>query len=141
MMDYQKEAMNEIREINRLFDWFCEKIKNEHHKQKDGIWQIAFDRWCDDVTIYHNGYWLDSISVTIKEKDLIKGLNDFKEKVKKRMDEEIEKYDFVNHCGNGPCQKCGLPPEMCVCDVLEQEAKKEKKRQTKAIHVRQKTNE
>ena len=98
-MDYRKEVMDQIKDINKLFDWFCDKIKNEHHKEMDGVWQISFRRWGDEVTIHHDGYWLDDIWVTVPENDLLNGLKQFKDEMKKKMDKEINEYDFENHCG------------------------------------------
>ena len=96
-MDYKKEVVTTINEINKIFDDFCGKIAHEHHKGKDGIWEIQFSRWNDNHEISHNGYWLDEIWV--ESKDLLEGLKIFKDKLKKRIDEEISNYDFEKHCG------------------------------------------
>ncbi len=98
-MIYTKEVVYEINEINKLFDCFCNKISNEHHKEMDGVWQIGFRIWTDEVSIHHDGYWLDDIWITVPSKDILKGLQQFKRKVKKKMDKEIDEFDFVNHCG------------------------------------------
>lgn len=83
-------------EINKLFDKFCEKIKDEHHKQHDGVWTIGFDRWSETYIIRHDGYWLDDIYV---EHPLLgMGLVKFKNQIKANMEEAIELYDFEQHC-------------------------------------------
>jgi len=95
-VEYEKEVMNEIEEINDIFDKFCSKISEEHHKGRDGVWNIEFDRWSKTYYIYHEGYWCDSVYV--EKEDLLEGLKRFKRKIKAKIDKEISEYDFEHHC-------------------------------------------
>ena len=90
------EIMKTIDEINLMFDVFCEKIASEHHKGRDCVWYIGFDRWTDNFIVSHNGYWLDDI--LIETQDLFKALTQFRDIVKSRMQREFSDYDFEQHC-------------------------------------------
>lgn len=90
------EIMKTIDEINLMFDVFCEKITSEHHKGRDGVWSISFDRWTNNFIVSHNGYWLDDI--WIETPNLLKALMDFRDVIKFRTQKEIAKYDFGQHC-------------------------------------------
>lgn len=96
-MDWKKEVVTEINEINNIFDDFCAKISHEHHKHKDATWAIGFDRWQESFCVHHDGYWCDRIYV--ESKDLLDVLKMFKKEIKARIDKEISEYDFENHCG------------------------------------------
>ena len=95
-MDYQKETMNLITQINTKLKLFTYKIKNEHHKQKDGVWSISYDAWNEEWYVHHNGYWLDDVESTYP--NLKKALELFLEQLTFKINEEINAYDFENHC-------------------------------------------
>ena len=46
-MDYQKEVMTLMNQINTKMEDFTTKIRNEHHKWKDAIWGMLYDAWQD----------------------------------------------------------------------------------------------
>lgn len=91
------ETFDIIDDINSIFDNFCKKISHEHHKPKDGVWEIHFRRWANDYVISHEGYWLDTIWVESKE--LLSGLREFRTMLKVKIQKQISNYDFKNHCG------------------------------------------
>ena len=95
-MPNSAKIMLVIEQINTLFDDFYEKIKNEHHKGKDTVWDIRFRRCYGDYVILHEGYWLDDF--WIENKNLLDALIEFRDKIRAKMEKEISEYDFKNHC-------------------------------------------
>ena len=95
-MDYQTKVMNEVKDINRIMGEFIIKISKEHHKHMDGVWGMRHDSFHDLWQVEHHGYWLDDIES--RNSNLLYALQEFKEKLSKRIKEEIDLYDFKKHC-------------------------------------------
>lgn len=87
--------MKLIDEINTILDDFIDKIKNEHHKGMDGVWQMSYDLWVEKWFVTHRGYWLDEIHSS--NTFLSNALKSFKRKLEARIDIVVGEYDFINH--------------------------------------------
>ena len=94
--------MNEmelIDEINTIMINFTDKIKQEHHKDRDGWWSMEYNAWEELWYVSHKGYWLDSIQRS--SSSLAFALQSFKVELINKITEEFGDYDFKNHCRKG----------------------------------------
>ncbi len=93
----ETKTLDEIEQINKIVCDFANKIAHEHHKPRDGCWQIKFrPAYEESFAIVHEGYWLEDI--WIEGKELLPALKKFKKEIQKRTEKEIDAYDFENHC-------------------------------------------
>lgn len=73
-MELKKSTEKLIIEIKKEIDNICEKLKNDHHKQRDGELFISYDGWNNEFYVEYSGYYFDNF--TIKNKYLNEALED-----------------------------------------------------------------